>query len=257
MPARDLALLTTAALEAGKLARRYWCRDPRTWEKPGHQGPVSEADLAIDRMLRQMLTAARPGYGWLSEETEDDPARLGAERVFIVDPIDGTRTFLEGDRSFAHALAVAEAGRVVAAVVFLPLRDKLYSAIRGGGAYLNGAALRTSSRSALDGASVLAPRPALDPGHWAGPVPYLHRALRASLAYRLCLVAEGRYDAALALRDSWDWDTAAGSLILEEAGARISDRLGDPLAFNTPVPLSRGIVAGAPLLHAEILSRLA
>ncbi|MCE8440949.1 3'(2'),5'-bisphosphate nucleotidase CysQ, partial [Rhodovulum sulfidophilum] len=85
MPARDLALLTTAALEAGKLARRYWCRDPRTWEKPGHQGPVSEADLAIDRMLRQMLTAARPGYGWLSEETEDDPARLGAERVFIVD----------------------------------------------------------------------------------------------------------------------------------------------------------------------------
>ncbi|MBL3553804.1 3'(2'),5'-bisphosphate nucleotidase CysQ [Rhodovulum sulfidophilum] len=257
MPARDLALLTTAALEAGKLARRYWCRDPQTWEKPDHQGPVSEADLAIDRMLRQMLTAARPGYGWLSEETEDDPARLGAERVFIVDPIDGTRTFLEGDRSFAHALAVAKAGRVVAAVVFLPLRDKLYSAIRGGGAYLNGAALRTGSRSALDGASVLAPRPTLDPGHWTGPVPHLHRALRASLAYRLCLVAEGRYDAALALRDSWDWDTAAGSLILEEAGARISDRLGDPLAFNTPVPLSRGIVAGAPLLHAEILSRLA
>ncbi|ARC87466.1 3'(2'),5'-bisphosphate nucleotidase CysQ [Rhodovulum sp. MB263] len=257
MPARDLALLTTAALEAGQLARRYWRCDPETWEKPGHQGPVSEADIAIDRMLRHMLTAARPGYGWLSEETEDDPARLGAERVFIVDPIDGTRAFLQGDPSFAHALAVAEAGRIFAAVVYLPLRDKLYSAIRGNGAYLNGAAIHASTRDKLDGAAMLAARPALEPRHWSGPVPRLNQGLRASLAYRLCLVAEGRYDAMLALRDSWDWDTAAGSLILEEAGARISDRLGDPLAFNTPVPLSRGVVAGAPLLHAEILSRLA
>ncbi|RBO53646.1 3'(2'),5'-bisphosphate nucleotidase CysQ [Rhodovulum sp. BSW8] len=257
MPALDLALLTTAALEAGQLARRYWRTSPETWEKPGHQGPVSEADIAIDRRLRQMLTAARPGYGWLSEETEDDPARLGAERVFIVDPIDGTRAFLEGDRSFAHALAVAEAGRVVAAVVFLPLRDKLYSAIRGGGAYLNGASIRPSARSALDGASVLATRPALDPEHWDGPVPHVHRALRASLAYRLCLVAEGRYDAMLTIRDSWHWDTAAGSLILTEAGAAVTDLGGCPLIYNTAPPLSRGIVAAPPALHAEILSRLA
>ncbi|MGC9420894.1 MAG: 3'(2'),5'-bisphosphate nucleotidase CysQ [Rhodovulum sp.] len=257
MPANDLALLTEAAEAAGRIAEHHWSRKLKTWDKPGQQGPVTEADLEIDAMLRERLTAARPGYGWLSEESEDTPERLAADRVFVVDPLDGTRAFLDGDKTFAHALAVAEAGRVVAAVVYLPLHGKLYAATAGAGATLNGAPIRASGRAQLDGAAVLTARPALDPRHWAGPPPRLHRSLRASLAYRLCLVAEGRYDAMLTLRDSWDWDTAAGSLIATEAGARVSDRAGGALVFNTEAPMSRGVIAAPADLHAEVIRRLA
>ncbi|SIO48293.1 myo-inositol-1(or 4)-monophosphatase [Rhodovulum sp. ES.010] len=257
MPANDLALLTEAAQAAGEIAERYWRRDPRRWDKPGHQGPVTEADLEIDAMLRDRLTAARPAYGWLSEETEDDPARLTAERLFVVDPIDGTRAFLDGDTTFAHALAVAEAGRVIAAVVYLPMHGKLYAAQAGAGARLNGAPIRASERARLEGAAVLTARPALEPRHWAGPPPRVQRALRASLAYRLCLVAEGRYDAMLTLRETWHWDSAAGSLIAAEAGAAVTDTAGRGLKFNTPVPASTGVIAAPPDVHSEVIARLA
>lgn len=257
MPANDLALLIEAAREAGLIAERHWRRAPRAWDKPGHQGPVTEADLAIDAMLRDRLTAARPDYGWLSEETEDGPDRLSRPRVFVVDPIDGTRAFINGEKGFAHALAVVEGAEVTAAVVYLPMQDRLYVATRGGGASLNGAPIRTSSRTELEGASALVARPALDPAHWSGPPPRLCHALRASMAYRLCLVAEGRFDAMVTLRDSWDWDTAAGSLIAQEAGARVTERHGTALDFNTVHPVSRGIVAAPPRLHAELIARLA
>ncbi len=256
MPARDLALLTEAAREAGAIAAEFWGKAPKVWEKPG-AGPVSEADFAIDAALRARLGGARPDYGWLSEETEDTPARLGARRIFIVDPLDGTRAFLKGERSFAHALAVAEGGQVVAAVVYLPMRDKLYAATLGGGAFLNGAPIAAAAPRALDEATVLAGRPALAQAHWKGPAPRFRPVLRPSLAYRLCLVAEGRFDALLTLRASWDWDTAAGGLIAAEAGATLSDRRGRPLAFNTPVPQSEGVIAAPALLHAEMVARLA
>lgn len=257
MPENDLDLLTRAAREAGGIARRYWRKHPKTWDKPGHQGPVSEADLAIDEMLREMLLEARPDHAWLSEETDDSPERLKARRLFIVDPLDGTRSFLKGERTFAHSLAVIHDGAVTAGVVLLPMLDKLYAAALGQGAALNGAPIRAGGRDALDGADMLVARPALEPAHWAGPVPQVHRHLRPSLAYRMCLVAEGRYDAMLTIRDSWDWDTAAGALILTEAGARVTDRTGRPFAFNTPLPMSPGVIAANPALHAGILARLA
>lgn len=257
MPATDLALLTEAARDAGRIAERFWRQDLRRWEKPGHQGPVTEADLAIDRMLRARLIAARPDYGWLSEESEDDPARLAATRVFVVDPLDGTRAFLEGDRTFAHALAVTELGRPIAAVVYLPMHARLYAATEAGPALLNGKPIRASHRTSLEGAAVLTARASLEPQNWSGAPPRLRLALRASLAYRLCLVAEGRYDAMLTLRESWDWDTAAGSLIATRAGALVSDRTGTALRFDTAHPVSRGVVAAPPALHRELLARLA
>ncbi|MEX5728076.1 myo-inositol-1(or 4)-monophosphatase [Rhodovulum iodosum] len=257
MPASDLDLLAEAAQAAGEIAARHWRRSPYVWDKPGHQGPVSEADLEIDAMLRARLLAARPGYGWLSEETEDSAGRLDDEHVFIVDPLDGTRAFLNGERGFAHALAVARAGRVIAAVVYLPMEKRLYSARKGAGASLNGTPIRATGREDLEGARVLTAGPALAEEHWQGPPPVLKRSLRASLAYRMCLVAEGRYDAMLTLRDSWDWDTAAGTLIAKEAGARVSDRRGRALEFNTPHPVSQGVVVAGPALHDALMQRLA
>lgn len=256
MPGNDLPLLTAVAYEAGHIAARFWRKSPKVWHKPDHQGPVTEADLEIDAMLYRTLTSARPDYGWLSEETEDDTARLAARRTFVVDPLDGTRAFVDGERTFAHSLAVVEDGQVISAVVLLPLRNKLYAAGLGKGASLNGTPIHSGTRDTLEGAHVLLASPALDGRHWRGAVPVLHRHLRPSLAYRLCLVAEGRFDAMLTIRDSWDWDIAAGALIVTEAGGSISDRSGQALQFNTPRPMSHGVVAGAPAIHSEIVARL-
>ena len=257
MPAHDLPLLLGAARAASASALGHAGPAARRWDKPGGAGPVTEADIEVDRLLRARLMAARPSYGWLSEETEDSDARLHRRRVFIVDPIDGTRSFIDGAADWAHALAVAEDGQVTAAVILLPMRDLTYAAARGHGATLNGAPIRTSDRSALSGASVLAARPALEPRRWrGGAVPAVVRSLRASLAWRLALVAEGRYDAILTLRPTWEWDIAAGALILSEAGALATDRHGAALRFNSPDPRLDGVLAANPALHARLLAAL-
>ncbi|EAQ03883.1 inositol monophosphatase family protein [Pseudooceanicola batsensis HTCC2597] len=255
-PAGDLALLTEAARAAGRVALKYTGRTARKWEKSGGLGPVTEADLAVDDLLRTSLTAARPDYGWLSEESEDTQERHERERVFIVDPIDGTRSFIEGNDTWAHSLAIAEGGTVIAAAVYLPLKGRLYSAAQGRGAFLNDRPIRVSARSGLPGARVLAAKPNYDSRHWPGGVPEVARHYRPSLAYRLSLVAEGRFDAMLTLRASWEWDIAAGELILREAGAVTTDRRGGRLRFNNPHPQVDGVVAAGPGLHAEILTAL-
>lgn len=257
MPDPDLALLADAARAAGEISGRYWRRTPDAWEKPDGTGPVTEADLAVNRMLRAELTAARPDYGWLSEESEDDAARLSAERVFIIDPIDGTRSFMAGETNYAHSLAIAEHGRVTAAVVFLPQLSSLYSATSGGPAVLNDTPIGVSSRTDTAGGTLLAARPALIPDRWReGRVPPMQRVFRASIAFRLCLVAEGRFDALVVLRDTWEWDLAAGALIATCAGASVTDRRGGTPQFNAPVPLVRGVVAGPPELQDKLVKGL-
>ena len=256
MPGSDLDLLLAAAREAETIALAHWRRDPKVWEK-GVEGPVSEADVAVDAFLRDHLTAARPGYGWLSEETPDDPDERAASRVFIVDPIDGTRAYIAGEATWAHSLAVVEDGRPVAAVVHLPVRKKTYAAALGHGATLNGAPLRASDRPEVAGSTFLAARISFEAQHWKGPVPQVDRAFRPSLAYRLALVGEGRFDGMLTLRPTWEWDVAAGALIVTESGAAVSDRHGRPLAFNNPDPRLDGILAAGPALHAAVRARMA
>ncbi|MDJ0858581.1 MAG: 3'(2'),5'-bisphosphate nucleotidase CysQ [Dinoroseobacter sp.] len=254
--ARDLALLTDAALAAAEIAEKHWRASPEIWDKDDGAGPVTEADLEIDRMLHAELLAARPDYGWLSEETADTPDRLDASRVFIVDPIDGTRAFIDGQRTFAHALTVVEDGQPVAGVVYLPLREKLYAAALGQGATLNGQPLAVSPRTDMSGASMLAARPNFAPEHWGGTAPQLERHFRTSLAYRISLVAEGRFDSMLTIRDAWEWDIAAGCLIAAEAGAQVSDRLGRALAFNNPGAKTAGTLVANPTLHKQLTRAL-
>jgi len=258
LPASDLDLLIAAARDAGQLATRYSGPSAKRWDKGGDAGPVTEADLAVDRLLHSQLTAARPDYGWLSEETPDTAERLNRRRTFIIDQIDGTRSFIEGTSTWAHSLAIAEDGRITAAVVFLPLKAKLYSAGAGLGAYLNGAAIRSSSQGTLAGASVLAAKPVAEPRHWRdGAMPAIIRHHRPSLAYRLSLVAEGQFDAMLTLRPSWEWDIAAGALIVQEAGAISTDRTGADLRFNNIHPQVNGVVAAGNTLHHALCSHLA
>ncbi len=251
-PEADLALLIDAARTAGEIARAHFRAEPEIWTK-SDDSPVTEADIAIDRVLRTDLRAARPDYGWLSEETEDDPTRLAAERVFIVDPIDGTRAFIEGQTSFAHSLAIVDGGLVRAGVVYLPMEDKLYAAGRGLGATLNGAPMSVSGQTDVSAARALITRPNIHPKHWKGGVPPLHRNYRPSIAYRLALVAEGRFDATLTFRDTWEWDIAAGAILVEEAGGAVTDALGDPIRFNQSPPSTRGIMVAPVGLHQSLL----
>lgn len=253
----DLALLSSAAVEAGRLALSYWGRELVQRDKGDGQGPVSEADLAVDRLLQERLTGARPDYGWLSEESADDQSRHGARRTFVVDPIDGTRSFLARERVWAHSLALVEDGVVLAGVVHLPLLRLTYSAAQGSGATLNGARIRVGVRQDLEGAEVLTNPASLDPAGWPGGVPPVIRAFRPSLAYRLCLVAEGRYDAMLTLRDAWEWDVAAGALIAAEAGAVVTDRQGRAPVFNARHPVTAGLVVAGTLVHAGLMRHLA
>ncbi len=256
MPGDDLALIHAAALEAGVIATRHFRAGVESWDKGGGQGPVSTADLEVDAMLRARLLAARPGYGWLSEETEDDPARLSADRVFIVDPIDGTRAFIAGQTTFAHSIAVSVGGEIVAGCVHLPLKGQTFLAARGQGATRNGQPIRPSVRAELDGAQALTGAAQLHPEHWPGGPPAVERHFRSSLAYRLCLVAGGRFDAMITLREAWEWDVAAGDLIAREAGAAVTTRDGTRARYNGPRALLPGLIAAPGPLHAQILARL-
>ncbi|KIC49915.1 3'(2'),5'-bisphosphate nucleotidase CysQ [Tateyamaria sp. ANG-S1] len=256
MPATDLPLLIDAARIAGRVATSFAGPTAVRWDKPGDAGPVTEADLAVNEVLERTLRLARPDYGWLSEETEDDAARLSADTVFIIDPIDGTRSFVEGGRTWAISIGVAHQGIVTAAAIYLPLRDKLYAAGTGLGATLNGAPLLATRGAMTPGSKVLAARPTFDSKHWRDTAPSVERHYRPSLAYRLSLVGEGKFDGMLTLRPTWEWDIAAGSLIVAEAGGTITDRTGAPLRFNNAHPALNGVVAGGPGLHRALVGEL-
>lgn len=256
MPEHDLALLIDAAHEAGRIATGFSGPTAQSWDKADGAGPVTEADLAVNTMLEDRLPKARPDYGWLSEETEDNANRLSRDRVFILDPIDGTRSFIAGANTWAHAFAVAEQGRAIAAVVYLPLRDLMFTAAVGQGAFLNGKPIRPSDQSLLKDAEILATRHNLDPSHWSGNLPEFKRSHRPSLAYRMALVAQGQFDGMITLHPCWEWDIAAGDLILREAGAICSDKTGKALQFNNPHPKVNGVVAGGQAVHRQIMSAL-
>jgi myo-inositol-1(or 4)-monophosphatase len=200
------------------------------------------------------LRGARPGYGWLSEETPDDRVRLNYERVFILDPIDGTRAFIAGEKHFAISIAVAELGRVVAGAIYLPALDMLYTAAENGPAQCNGAPIRCANRTGLSCANLLMSKGFLEPDHWHTLPHDLKRSFRSSIAYRLCLIAEGSFDGMISTRDAWEWDIAAGSLIAARAGAAVSDRHGLDLRFNSPDAKTAGIFTAPVMVHAEILS---
>lgn len=256
MPARDLALLTEAAREAGRIALRYWRKDPKVWDKGGEHGPVSEADLAVNDMLKARLMDARPDYGWLSEETPDSTDRLAVDTVFILDPIDGTRAFIAGEETWAHSLAVAHRGKVTAGVVYLPALDCIYTASETSAPMKDGQVIRASWRDRLEGANILTTKANMAPEKWPGGVPEITRSFRASLAYRMCLAAEGKFDGMLTLRDAWEWDIAAGALIAERAGAVVTDQTGAALRFNSPGAQAKGVLALPAGLHAEALAHL-
>ncbi|MET0337657.1 MAG: 3'(2'),5'-bisphosphate nucleotidase CysQ [Caulobacter sp.] len=252
----DLALIRTAALEAGKLALTMRAAGLKIWNKDGGS-PVTDADLAVDKLLHETLTAARPDYGWLSEETVDDPERLTRRRLFCVDPIDGTAAFLKDKPWFTVCIAVVEDGLPVCGVVYAPALDEMFEAVAGQGATLNGAPIRPSATADLDDCAMLGDARMFQHPEWPQPWPAMRVESRNSIAYRMCLVADGRFDAAVALSPKNEWDLAAADLIVREAGGASTDHFGRRFSYNAPIPRAPSVICAAPGLHRLILERVA
>lgn len=252
----DLDLLCQAARASGDIATGFFKADPKVWHKADDAGPVTEADLAVNTYLQTYLQSERPHYGWLSEESDDQPERHKAASVFIIDPIDGTRAFIEGSSHWSHSLAIAQNGIVEAAAVYLPVTDLLYSAQRGKGAFLNGTPIQVCEREEIQGANILANKANFKEDCWPGGFPGIKRSFRSSLAYRLCLVADGSFDGMLTLRPTWEWDVAAGCLIVEEAGGLATTRAAAPLTFNSKSAKLDGIVASNAPIHRGLIKGL-
>ncbi|ODT47567.1 3'(2'),5'-bisphosphate nucleotidase CysQ [Devosia sp. 63-57] len=251
----DLELLRASAVAAGIIASGFFRKDVKSWTKD-NASPVSEADIVVDRFLASSLLNARPTYGWLSEETVDNPSRLDCDRVFVVDPIDGTRAFLRGEDCWTVSLAVVEHGVPVAGVVYAPVRDELYEAYLGGGARLNGKPLQRIRRA---GAAPLIPAPgAVHQEMQAAGLHYTRGPSYPSLAYRLVQVATGKLDAAVARRGSQDWDIAGAAVILRESGLDFADVCSGFPQFNRR-DVRHGALAALgdmslkPLVHSALI----
>ena len=257
--AADLALALDAAREAGALVMETF----RTVTEVRHKSPdqpVTEADLRADALLAERLLAHRPEYGWLSEETVDRPDRLSRRRVWIVDPIDGTRSFIAGYAEFAVSVGLVEDGVPVLGVIHNPARDEMFWAEREAGAYLrvgpgDDARLRVAAPVAGDAPSFVASRSEVGRGEFETFEG--HEILElGSTAYKMAAVAAGRGDAFLSRGPKSEWDVAAGVVIVEEAGGVVTDVEGRALAFNRPDPHVNGILVAQPAVHEALLRRM-
>jgi myo-inositol-1(or 4)-monophosphatase len=247
------AHLAACVRDAGALALSMFGAPLKTWTK-GASSIVSEADIAVDDILRERLSVAAPGIAWLSEESADDPVRLDAKRVWIVDPIDGTRGYIAGAPDWAVSAALIENGRPIAACLFAPVSDEFFMAVGGCGATRNGVPIATSQGAGLAGARIAGPKNFLERLGKITPftiTPRLH-----SLALRLARVAEGSIDAAVAGGHSHDWDLAAADLLVHEAGGALTPFEGEPLRYNCPVPRHAMLVAAGRARHAALLDLL-
>src|ERR1051325_1444435 len=237
--------------EAGALARKTAQGAFRHWTKGEDRSPVSEADIAVNDLLHQRLTALAPGAGWLSEETEGAPDTTRA-LIWVVDPIDGTRAFISGRADWSISAALVEGGRPLVAALYAPASEEVFLAARGAGATLNGAAIKANDGDALRGAKMAGPKRYLDrvsdlaEGTLAQPKVH-------SLALRLARVAQGALDAAFASRGSHDWDLAAADLLVHEAGGTMTDFNGQLLRYNRPHDAHGALLAAGTARHETLV----
>jgi myo-inositol-1(or 4)-monophosphatase len=257
LPASDLdaiaKALTSTVRDAGVVALKTFKGELKHWTKAG-DSPVSEADMAVDALLKMQL--AMPGVGWLSEETEDDPARLDMRRLWIADPIDGTRAYIAGLPDWTIAVALVEDGRPLLGCVYAPVTDEMFFAEAGKGATLNGTRIAVSDAADLSGARLNGPRKAMEELQKMQPslqiLPRIH-----SLALRFCRVAQGELDGAYAGGNSKDWDLAAADLLVHEAGGLLTSLAGQAVQYNRTEPVHVPLVAAGRLRSPALRELLA
>jgi len=250
--------LVETVREAGAIALGYFGKEIESWNKtPGRDdNPVSRADLEVDHFLKERLRSFTPDYGWLSEENEDNAERLNHRRVWIVDPIDGTRAFLKGLPHFTVSVALVEDRRPILGAVFNPALSEMFTAMVGQGAYLNGQRTTTSTQSGLEDCRMLAYADMIKSKKWPAAWPKMHIEQRNSAAYRMALVASGSFDATLSLSPKHDWDIAAAHLIAAEAGATVTHHDGSEPLYNGEISIQKSLVVASSQLHGLILARV-
>ncbi len=255
-----LARLVALGREAGDIALGFYDRGGKTsadvrWKGDG--SPVTEADMAVNAFLEERLKALWPGAAWLSEESADDPSRLGAKRVIIVDPIDGTRGFARGDEHWCVAIALCEAGRPVLSVVHAPALGQTYTAAAGAGAWLNGEPLHVDAAPAPHSGMAVTCPGNLSKALRAAGLEFDYKPKIASLALRVAWVASGVYSAGFTARDCHDWDIAAADLVLQEAGGLLAGLDGRPLLYNQREPIHGVLTASPSAMQPELRDALA
>ena len=250
---RDSRLLKDTVREAGSLALSLFRTELKNWTK-GASSPVSEADIAVNRLLEDRLRSAAPEYGWLSEESADDDQRLQRRRVWIVDPIDGTRGYLAGREDWCISVALVEDAAPLLGAVFAPVSDEFFFAARGQGATRNDVRLQATAGIEMDFSRVAGPKPLVERLNLTSGDIVLHPRI-ASLALRLCRVAQGSLDAAFAGGQSHDWDLAAANLIVQEANGIMTALSGDAILYNRREVAHGLLVAAGRDRHASIISR--
>jgi len=256
LPASEHAKLSrdleSVMREAGALARVTASRPFKQWTKGQDRSPVSEADIAVNELLRERLSALTPGAGWLSEETEDSLAARAMNQAWIVDPIDGTRAFISGRVDWTISVALVEDGRPAVAALYAPVTDEMFLAVRGQGAALNDKPIRINGGDGLAGAKLAGPKrylerlATLDRGILAQPKVH-------SLALRLARVAQGEFDGAFASGGSHDWDLAAADLLVHEAGGVMTDFAGQALRYNRSHVVHGALIAAGPARHGALV----
>jgi myo-inositol-1(or 4)-monophosphatase len=245
--------LKDSVREAGALALSLFRTELKNWTK-GASSPVSEADIAVNELLERRLWGATPDYGWLSEESADDERRLERRLVWIVDPIDGTRGYLAGREDWCVSVALVEDTSPVLAAVFAPASDEFFFAMRSLGATRNDAPICTTSGTVLDFSRVAGPKSLVERLNPSPSEITLHPRI-ASLALRLCRVAQGELDVAFAGGQSKDWDLAAANLIVQEANGIMTSLSGDQILYNRRDVMHGVLVAAGRDRHASIVSR--
>lgn len=248
---RDADLLAATVREAGALALKMFRTELKTWTK-GASSPVSEADIAVNDLIEIRLRSVTSDYGWLSEESVDDPARVGKALTWVVDPIDGTRAYLARQQDWSVSVALVENGSPLLAAVFAPASEEFFFATKGRGAFLNDASIAASRGGALNFSKIAGPKPLIERLGKLREGEGLHPRI-GSLALRLARVGEGALDAAFAGGNSRDWDLAAADLIVHEAGGKMTTLVGEPLIYNS-ADVRHGLLVAAGLeRHTHIV----
>ncbi len=248
----ELKLARKAALAAGAILRGYWNDRSFKVGSKGRNNPVTTADMEADSAIKKILRAGFPGYGWLSEETADDRERLAARRVWIVDPLDGTREFINRVPEFCVAIALAEEGAPVLGVTYNPIRRQLFWAARGLGCHLGTRRARVTRTRSLKRATVLASRSEVARGEWQVFDGIMGVSPMGSVAYKLAMVAAGKGDATFTRSPKSEWDIASGAALIAEAGGKMTDIEGREVRFNQRSVERHGLIASNGILHDSL-----